>query len=326
MSGLDLFEPEARMLAERLLGGDVSEAQAAGILVALQVKGATASELAGMAGALRDRALTLSHEFPALVDTCGTGGGAPTWNLSTAAALIAAGAGAKVAKHGNRSVTSHCGSADVLEHLGVNLHADPEQLAKSLKDVGLVFLFAPSHHSAMRNLATVRKDLGVRTVFNQLGPLANPAGAARQLIGVYDRSLLRPMAEALVLLKTERAFVVHGRDGMDEVSPCAPTDYCEVLDGRVKEGTFDPTDFLTDALSPSALHAGTTVGENAEILKKALGGEAPCSLAPVPNAAVTLMAAGTAGSTQEAARAAVASLSSGRARHALDRLVEASGG
>ena len=325
MSGLDLSGQDARHLAEVLLAGEVSDVQAAGVLVALQIKGATGSELAGMAAALRERALSLSHDFPDLVDTCGTGGGRTTWNLSTASALVAAGAGARVAKHGNRSVTSHCGSADVLEHLGVNLHADPEQLAKTLRDVGIVFLFAPAHHSAMKNLAGVRKSLGVRTVFNQLGPLANPAGASRQLIGVYDRTLLRPMAEALVLLGAVRAFVVHGEDGLDEVSPCTPTSYCEVADGRIREGVFSVTDFMPGAASQDALSPGSTVAENAEILVEALTDRSgPRSEAVVPNAAVTLLVSGVVSDLALGARAARDAIESGAARRTLDRLIEAS--
>ncbi len=327
MAGLDLSRAEARSLMSVLSEGTGDPIQVGAVLVALQVKGVRPSELAGLAEGLRERALTLAHDHPALVDTCGTGGGRTTFNLSTGAALIAAAAGAKVAKHGNRSVTSHCGSVDVLEELGVTILADPERLRHLLDQVGIVFLFAQHHHGSMKVLGPVRKSLGVRTVFNQLGPLANPAGARMQLVGVYDLGLVRPMAEALALLGAERAFVVHGEDGLDEVSPCAPTAYAEVSEGRVKEGRFEPRDFGFDPIPESVLFPGSTVAESAEVLHAGLTGTSvDRSRAMVPNAAVTVMLAGLASSPSQAASLAWQTIESGAAARLLDKVVEATSG
>jgi anthranilate phosphoribosyltransferase len=244
--------------------------------------------------------------------------------LSTGAAIVAAAAGAKVAKHGNRSVTSLCGSADVLEALGVTLSNEPAELVRVLDEVGIVFLFAPHHHGSLRAVGPVRKSLGVRTVFNQLGPLANPAGAKRQLIGVYDRSLVRPMAEALALLGAERAYVVHSEDGMDEVSPCAPTYFAKIQGGSVQEGEFRPSDFGLRDLDWSALEPGATIAESAKILASALDGtDRVRGRALVPNAAVALLVAGLVATVEEGARLAEETISSGAAASTLRRLVEA---
>jgi len=213
----ELVPEEARSLITRLMDPETQDAAIAGVLVALRCKGVTGRELAAFASVLRDQSLGLSHEFPTLVDTCGTGGGRPSFNLSTGAAIVAAAAGARVAKHGNRAVTSACGSADVLEALGVVLHAEPEHLVHVLERTGIAFLFAPQHHPGVRHVGAARKALGVRTVFNLLGPLANPAGAKRQLIGVYEAALIRPVAEALQLLGCEHGLVVHGEDALDEI-------------------------------------------------------------------------------------------------------------
>lgn len=318
----DLSQGEAKELMGRLSEGTADPVQVAGVLAALQTKGVTAQELAGFAAELRERSMSLATSHPHLVDTCGTGGGVATFNLSTGAALVAAAAGAKVAKHGNRSVTSHCGSADVLEALGVRLDSDPERLARLLDEVGIVFLFAPHHHPSMKAVGPVRKALGVRTVFNLLGPLANPAGAKRQLVGVYDRAFVRPMAEALLLLGAEEAYVVHGSDGMDEVSPCAETFFAHVSGGNVDEGGWTPESFGMTSVTPDVLAPGDTVESSAAVLRSALAGSERSS-ALVPNAAVALWLAGMADSVLACADLARDVLASGRAEQKLLQLAEA---
>ncbi|MCW5936334.1 MAG: anthranilate phosphoribosyltransferase [Fimbriimonadaceae bacterium] len=325
LSRESLGQAEAAALMRTLVQEALAPEQVAALLALLQAKGATGEELAGMASVLREAALNLSVEEPALVDTCGTGGGRPSFNLSTGSAIVAAAAGAKVAKHGNRSVTSKCGSADVLEALGVSLSADSERLPHILRSTGIVFLFAPNHHPAMARLGPVRRALGVRTVFNQLGPLANPAGAQRQLIGVCDASMLQPMAEALALLGSEHAYVVRGQDDLDEVSPCAPTDFFEVRHGEIASGTFEPSDFGLENLDVSALEPGESAAENAAIIRDALGGGAPRSTALVPNAALALVLAGAAPDPRSGAELAWETLRSGKALKKLEDLVAASG-
>jgi anthranilate phosphoribosyltransferase len=320
----DLDEERALALMDFLMSGEATEAQVGGVLLALRVKGTTTRELAAFARILRQRALTLHHSFETLVDTCGTGGGIPTFNISTASAIVAAAAGAKVAKHGNRAVTSRCGSADVLEALGVPIQGDAEVLLHRLEQDGLVFLFAPAHHPAMRHVGKARKDLGVRTVFNQLGPLANPAGAKRQLIGVYDDGLMRSMGEALNCLGTERALLVHGDDGMDEVSPVTSTQAIRVWEGRVESITLYPKDFGLDPIDPVALLPGDDAQANAEILREAIGDpDSPRAAAILPSCGATLWLAGVANSLPEATELARATIASGAA---LRKLEDVAGG
>ena len=322
VNGLDLTREQAGDAMRLLMSGGLEDAQIGGLLIALRMKGTSAVELAGFAEAMREHATSVTNAHPNLVDTCGTGGGPPTFNLSTGAAIVAAAAGAKVAKHGNRAVTSKCGSADVLEALGVGLGGDPEQLLASLDKFGIVFLFAPNHHPAMRHVGPARKSLGVRTVFNQLGPLANPAGAKRQLVGVYDPGLVRPMAEALALLGAERSFVVHGDGGMDEVSPCGKTLIAEVTGGEVRDGVLTPRSFGLDALSSDALLPGADANENAKILTEALtNAESVRALALLPNAAVALVLAGVASDLPDGAAKAREAIRSGSAVRTLKELV-----
>lgn len=314
----NLQSEQATGLMGFLVGGQAPDAFIADTLIAINAKGVTGVELAAFAGVLRSHALSIPHTEPRLVDTCGTGGGRPSFNLSTAAAIIAAAAGAKVAKHGNRGVTSRCGSADVLEALGVRLTEDPEALIHVLDSVGMVFLFAQHHHPAMRNVGAVRKALGVRTVFNLLGPLANPAGAKRQLIGVYDRKFLEPVSEALSILGVEKALVVHGHDGMDEISPCTNTFYRLVDGGTIVDGEFDSPDVPDSALTPAETIAG-----NAEILREAI--RDPHSLrakAVLPNAAATLWISGLVESHREGIEVALDAIASGRAYRKLEHLIE----
>lgn len=322
IQGADLTRQEANEVMHALMSGAFEDAQTGAFLTAMRIKGARPEELAGFAEAMRQSATGLASDHPDLVDTCGTGGGPATFNLSTAAAIVAAAAGAKVAKHGNRAVTSNCGSADVLEALGVGLQSDPEQLLKALENVGIVFLFAPNHHPAMKHVGPARKALGVRTVFNQLGPLANPAGAKRQLVGVYDPDMVRPMAEALLLLGAERAFVVHGELGMDEVSPCGKTLVAEVFNGEVRDSVLTPRSFGLEPLDPGALAPGKDAKENAKFLKEAVTKQdSPRSLAVLPNAAVALLLAGVATDLKDGAERAREAVRLGQAANTLKELV-----
>jgi anthranilate phosphoribosyltransferase len=323
VQGNDLDSASARALMQFLISGSATDPQVAAVLIALRAKGVTGEELASFAGVLRGSAVGVGSGGEDLLDTCGTGGGIPSFNISSAAAFVAAAAGVRIAKHGNRAVTSACGSADVLEALGAKLTGDPEALSHMLSSVGIAFLFAPTLHPAMRNVAAVRKELGVRTVFNQLGPLANPAGAHRQIIGVYDEALLEPMGTALALLGTKRSVVVHGEDGLDEVSPCAPTWVLWVEDGQVQEGSVSPEDFGLQTLPPEALLPGATKEENAAILREALtDADSMRARAVLPSAAMAIHLWGKA-SLAEAAVTASEAISSGAAIRKLEAFLEA---
>src|SRR5207245_4294262 len=241
LDGRDLSRAEAREGMGTIMRGETTPAQIGGFLIALRLKGETPDEIAGCAEAMRDHVLAVRPQREDLVDTAGTGGdGARTINISTAAALVAAAAGAAVAKHGNRAVSSASGSADVLEALGFTLEQEPARIARSIDDLGFGFLFAPTHHPAMRHAAPVRKELATRTVFNVLGPLTNPAGARAQVVGVYSPALVRTIAEVLARLGARRAFVVHGAGGIDELSPVGANLVAEVIDGAVHERELDP--------------------------------------------------------------------------------------
>jgi len=321
----DLDPERAGALMRFLIGGEATDAQIGGVLLALRVKGCTTRELAAFAAELRAHAAVLPSNPDGLVDTCGTGGGIPSFNISTAAAFVAAGAGVRIAKHGNRAMSSKCGSADVLEAMGVPFGGEPEHLAHVLESVGLVFMFAQSHHPAMRHVARARKELGQRTVFNQLGPLLNPAGARRQLIGVYDPGLMRSMGEALNHLGCERAYLVHGLEGLDEISPSGPTEVVRVWHGRVSGETFEPKDFGLEPVDASALEPGETIEEAAAILREAITDpESPRAQAIVPSAAAAIHLAGIADTLPEAAERALQSIAGGAALAKLERLVEES--
>lgn len=323
LQGRHLGIEDAEDLMGQILRGELGEAQIGGLLMALRSKGAAPTELAGFALAMRNSSERLETGFPDLVDTCGTGGGPATFNLSTGAAIVAAAAGARIAKHGNRAVTSKCGSADVLEALGVKLDFDLATQAERLRRHGIVFLFAPAHHRAMRHVGPARKALGVRTVFNQLGPLANPAGAKRQLIGVYDRSLVAPMAEALVLLGAERAFVVHSEEGLDEVSPCGPTFAIEVRGGGLTEHTLTPGTFGIEPVSLNEIGPGDTVESAASALVAALSGKDEVrARALLPDAAVALVLAGVAADFPEGAQTAQDAILSGAASRLLAEMAQ----
>jgi anthranilate phosphoribosyltransferase len=319
----DLTRDESRDLMDQVMRGEVTPAQIGGFLVALRLKGETADEIAGFAEAMRAHVVPVEPNRADLVDTAGTGGdGAHTLNISTAAALVAAAAGTAVAKHGNRAVSSSSGSADVLEALGFSLELPPERIARSIDELGFGFMFAPTHHPAMRHAAPVRRELAARTVFNVLGPLTNPAGARAQVVGVYAPELVRTLAEVLARLGARRAFVVHGASGIDELSPAGPNLVGEVVDGEVRERTIDPLELGVPRCDPADL-AGGTPDENAErirtIFAGAEGGGARDAI--LLNAAGAIAAGGHAADLREGLVAAREALESGAAASRLDELV-----
>ena len=323
-AGASLDTAEAHAAFDAVMSGEATVAQIASLLVGLRVKGETAEEVAGAAAALRGAMVHLSAERPEeLVDTCGTGGGAVgTFNISTAAALLAAGAGVRVAKHGNRSFTSQCGSADVLEALGVTIEVPVAVMERALREAVIVFMFAPLMHPAMRHVGPVRRELGIPTVMNIVGPLANPASAGRQVVGVADARRVPLIAGALLALGTEHALVVHGEPGMDEISPLGPTQVLEIRDGRTTEWTIEPTRFGM-AMGRAEELAGGPPTENAAAVRAVLSGDAP----PTARAAVLLNAAAavfvSTGGTRdfgEAVEAARAALDAGAGLAALERL------
>jgi anthranilate phosphoribosyltransferase len=324
--GETLSEEESAESFRLIMRGEATPAQVAALLMGLRVKGETAGEVAGAAVALREAMVHLDASDPDdLVDTCGTGGGVvTTFNISTAAGLLAAGAGVRVAKHGNRSFTSQCGSADVLEALGVPLDATPSRMATVLREAGVVFMFAPTMHPAMRHVGPVRRELGVPTVMNIVGPLANPAGAGRQVVGVADRGRMALLAGALAALGTRHALVVHGEPGMDEVSPLGPTWVAEVRGGHVREWTLDPRALGFGPTQPGDL-AGGTPADNARIVSDVLAGGGPdgARSAVVLNAAAALFVSGAARPIEECVATARQALAARAGLGALDRMREA---
>lgn len=333
--GRSLSREMARDVMAKLLAGSATDAQIAALLVALHMKGETVEEIVGFAEAIRAAAAPLKWtadnsplevsdtERDALIDTCGTGGDTSgTFNISTATALIVAGAGVRVAKHGNRSVTSQCGSADVVEALGVNLKLSVEKLSECLEKVGIVFLFAQAIHSAMKYVQPARRQLRLRTVFNLLGPLTNPANASCQILGVYSGSLVVKVAQALRMLGRERAMVVYGSDGLDEITISGPTKVAELRDGKVTEYEVAPEDFGLKRAPLSEIRGGD-VQENSAILREILNGKQSAKRDVVLlNAAAALLVAGKANSITEAIPLAEKSLDSGAAREKLAMLVE----
>jgi anthranilate phosphoribosyltransferase len=321
-SGRDLSVDEAAEVLAVIMAGDASEAQIAGLLIALRTKGETVEELAGLARTMRALAAPVRTSREGLVDTCGTGGGRPTFNVSTTAALIAAGAGCAVAKHGNRSATSRSGSADVLEALGVRIELDAAAVGRCIDDVGFGFMFAPAHHQATRFVVPTRKELAVRTVFNLLGPLTNPAGARRQLIGVSDPGYVETIAGALALLGVERALVVSSEDALDEMSISAPTTVVEVAGADLATYTLNPEDVgLRTAPDPDAT-AGGSPQHNAATTRAILAGEpGPCRDLAVLNAAAAIYAAGRVDDLTAGVAAAQAAIDDGAALRTLDALV-----
>ncbi len=322
-------KPLPRPLAESTFGdlmdGRATEAQKGAILLGIAARGETAEEIAGAASALRARMLRVQSRRAPLLDTCGPGGlGRDLFNVSTAAAIVAAGAGADVAKHGNRSISSRVGSADVLQAAGVAIDLDPAGAGRVLDDVGLVFLFAPAFHPAMKQLGTVRRELGIRTIFNALGPLANPAGAARQLIGVGRPELTRLLADALASLGTERAIVFHAENGLDELVPGVAAEGVEVRDGWTRPWRFDPASLGQPAVRLEDLAGGDAV-VNAAMLERLLAGEpGPRREATLLNASVALVVGGSARDVTDGYERARASIDSGAAGEMFARLRAAS--
>ena len=325
--GESLTAPAITSAFDIIMRGEATPAQVGALLMALRVKGETPEEVAGVARALRSAMVRLETTSPEeLVDTCGTGGGAvPTFNISTAAALLAAGAGVRIAKHGNRSFTSKCGSADVLEALGIGLDAPPEQMRRTLEQAGIVFMFAPAMHPAMKHVGPIRRELAIPTVMNIVGPLANPAGAGRQLVGVAELPRLQLLANALAVLGTRHAMVVFGEPGMDEVSPLGVTRVLEVRDGAVREWSIDPARFGFRGITAGEL-AGSEPRENAQIVTEVLsGGGTPGGRASVMlNAGAAIYLAGITTSYDEGVEAARGALEAGKGAAALERLRVAS--
>lgn len=324
---VDLTEAEAQEAMAAIMDGEATQAQVAAFMVALKMKGETASEIYGCAAAMRARALAVKSNRSNLTDTCGTGGdGRGTFNISTAAALVAAGAGLAVAKHGNRSVSSKCGSADVLEALGVKLELSAEAMGRCLDEIGIAFLYAPVLHQAMKHAAGPRRELGVRSVFNLLGPLTNPAGATRQVLGVYAPELVLPMAEVLAQLDVERALVVHGKDGSDELTLAGETLVCEVRDGQVFSYQFSPEDAGLQRASAQAV-SGSDAQSNARLVLAVLQGqEGPYRDVVLLNAAAALYVGGAAKDIHSGVVLARRAIDSGAALEKLNALRRFSGG
>ncbi len=323
LDGHDLARDEARATMAVIMAGEATDAQIAGFLVALRAKGETADEIAGCAEAMREHVLQVHPARTDLVDVVGTGGdGANTYNISTAAALVTAAAGAAVAKHGNRAASSQTGAADVLEALGFRLELPPERIERSIDELGFAFLFAQAHHPAMRHAAPVRRELATRTVFNVLGPLTNPAGARALVLGVYSPGLARTLAQALVRLEVTRAYVVHGAGGIDELSPCGPNLVCEVEDGRVREYELDPLELGVERCAPDELRGGDPQTNAAALRQVLAGADGGHRSAVVLNAAGGIAAAGQAEDLREGIARAREAVDSGAAAARLDELVE----
>jgi anthranilate phosphoribosyltransferase len=319
VAGRDLSPAEVEVVMDTILSGEATPAQIAAFVVGLRMKGESSGEIAAAARSLRKHCERIQpHVDGPILDTCGTGGdGLHTFNISTAAAIVVAACGVAVAKHGNRAVSSKAGSADVLEALGVRIDLPAERVQRCIEEVGIGFLFAPSHHAAMRHVAPIRRELGLRTIFNLLGPLANPASATHQVVGVFDPARVEQLAEALGTLGLDAAWVVHGEGGLDEVSPCGPTRVAELQHGAVRTFEVRPEDFGVDAVALEALLGGDA-SENADIIGRVLGGErGPARVAVVVNAAAALRVAGVAADPKAAAQRAADALDSGAAARTL---------
>jgi anthranilate phosphoribosyltransferase len=323
----DLGREEMHAVFSQVMDGVATDAQKAALLVALRMKGETAEEITGAALAMRERVTPLDVDRNNLVDTCGTGGdGRGTFNISTIAALVAAGAGASVAKHGNRAVSSACGSADLLSALGVEIELDARQMAGVLRRVGIAFLFAPRLHPAMKAVVGVRRELGIRTIFNVLGPLTNPAFARRQVIGVYSDHLVEVIGRVLLALGAEHALVVHSRDGLDEISVSAPTRVCEVRDGEVRTYAIEPRE-LGVPVHPIEQVLGGDAATNARIAREVLGGgDGAARDIVIANAGAALYVSGAAPTLRDGAALARHALASGAAKAKLEELVSATRG
>ncbi|MEZ4529226.1 MAG: anthranilate phosphoribosyltransferase [Desulfobacterales bacterium] len=319
----NLSEAEMSAMLTDILSGNITDAQIGAFMAALATKGETFEEVAGAARAMRRKAVRIQTGASDVLDAVGTGGdGANTFNISTTTAFVVAGCGVTVAKHGNRAVSSKCGSADVLESLGINLSTPPEVVEEAVREIGIGFLFAPLYHSAMRFAATARKEVGLRSIFNMLGPLTNPAGANCLLLGVYAPELTEMFANALRLLGAKRAFVVHGHDGLDEISVCAPTRISELQDNLIRTYDIRPEQFFKKTASPEDLTGGDPA-ENAAITRSILEGEKGAKRNVVLiNAAAALVATGKAADFKEGIGLAEISIDEGKAMEKLQALIQ----
>jgi anthranilate phosphoribosyltransferase len=319
--GAPMSEDEAGRAFEIIMSGGATQAQIGAFLMGLRVRGESVEVIAGAVRVMRAKALAVEAP-PGAIDIVGTGGDASgTYNVSTGSALVTAACGVPVAKHGNRALSSRCGAADVLAALGVAIDADMALVRKSIWEANIGFLFAPRHHSAMKHVGGPRVEMGVRTIFNLLGPLSNPAGVKRQLTGVFSRSWVEPIAEVLGRLGCERAWVVHGADGLDEMTTTGPTHAAELKDGRVRAFETTPDEAGIPMAAPADLKGGTP-GENAEAMRRLLAGErGPFRDVVVYNAAAALVVAGKAGSLKEGAALAASAVDDGRAKATLEKLV-----
>jgi anthranilate phosphoribosyltransferase len=320
--GEELAEDEAAIVLREVMEGRASPEETAGLLIALRTRGETADEIAGLARTMRELATKVEVGIDGLVDTAGTGGGTPTFNVSTTAAFVAAGAGCPVAKHGNRSATSQSGSADVLEALGARIDLGPGEVAACIEEVGFGFMFAPQHHAAMKHVVPVRKALGVRTIFNLLGPLTNPADAPHQVIGVSDGPFLEHMAMALARLGGRSALVVSSEDGLDEISISAPTRVVELRDGKVETYRVTPEDLGVERAPIDAIAFGAPE-ENARITRAVLSGAdtGPALSLTLVNAGAAIYAAGRADSIQDGVATAATAVESGAASDLMERFI-----
>ena len=322
IDGRSLTVDEAASVMEEIMGGEVTPAQFGAFVTALRLKGETVDEITGLAKTMRAKAIAVTIAEP-VVDTCGTGGdGLHTFNISTVAAFVAAGAGLKVAKHGNRAMSSQCGSADVLEALGVKIDLNAEQVQRCLEEVGMGFMFAPVFHPAMKYASAPRREIGIRTVFNIIGPLTNPAGAGAQVLGVADESLLEKLASVLQSLGCNHALVVHGDDGLDEITITGKTRVCELKGGRIQSYSISPEDFGLSQASLENLKGGSA-DENAALLRRILAGDTgPQRDVVLMNAAAVLLVGEKVGTLQEGISLAKEVIDSGRALMKLEQLIE----
>ncbi|GMR17925.1 MAG: anthranilate phosphoribosyltransferase [Gammaproteobacteria bacterium] len=321
----DLTEEQMRSVMRLMMTGEATPAQIGGFLIGLRMKGETVDEIAAAAEVMRELAAHVGVSGPHLVDTCGTGGdGASTFNISTASAFVVAAAGGKVAKHGNRSISSKSGSADVLEAAGVNLELTPEQVAECVNEVGVGFMFAPKHHSAMKHAIGPRKEMGVRTLFNVLGPLTNPASAPNQVLGVFSEELVEPLANVLAKLGSEHVLVVHAEDGMDEISIGAPTKVAELKDGKVTSYTIKPEDFAISRGDVTRLAVEGAEQSLAMVKSVFANKSGPARDIVVLNAGAAIYAAGITDSMKDGVAKADAVIASGDANKKLDALVSLS--
>ncbi|MEI6513459.1 MAG: anthranilate phosphoribosyltransferase [bacterium] len=324
IGGNNLTSAEAESVMGEIVDGLATAAQIGFLLGILRIKGETAEEIAGFVQAMRDRVVPVHAKSPDLVDTCGTGGDKlQTFNLSTASAFVAAAAGVPIAKHGNRAMSSKCGSADVLEALGVNLERTPEQIADSIDKIGIGFMFAPKHHPALKYAAAPRREIGVRTFFNLVGPMTNPAQAKRQFMGVYDYRFVRLAADVLNQLGCEKAVVAFGIDGIDEMSPIGQTLMVCLDNGHITEQSIEPEEFGIKRVQISEIAAGQTPDENAVMLRNSLREESsPCQRAIVLNAAAAIWVGGKTPNLQDAVQISLETLKSGAAKRKLQEFIE----